>query len=127
MADGAVVTTIQLHQIAHGRAGDKGNRSNIGLIPYEDEDYPLLAEQVTVERVAAFFQGVVKGAIVRYDLPDLKAFNFVMDDALEGGVNDALAVDTHGKSRASILLCMEIDVPDHHWSVAATEPGLRQG
>ena len=116
------MAVIQLHQIAHGRAGDKGNRSNIGLIPYEDDDYELLAEQVTVERVRDFFGEVVKGEIVRHDLPVLKAFNFVMDEALEGGVNDALAVDTHGKSRASILLCMEIEVPDHHWAASLAEP-----
>ncbi len=116
---------VQLHRIAHGRAGDKGNRSNIGLIPYEDEDYGLLSEQVTVEKVKAFFGGVVRGEVARHDLPNLKAFNFVMDDALEGGVNEALAVDTHGKSRASILLCMEIDVPDDHWSLstAKADPG----
>lgn len=108
---------IQLHEIAHGRAGDKGNRSNIGLIPYHDEDYDLLAEQVTVEAIRSFFRDVVKGDIARHDLPVLKAFNFVLDEALEGGVNDALAVDTHGKSRASILLCMEIDVPEDHWSL----------
>lgn len=114
-----MTTKIALHRIAHGRAGDKGNRSNIGLIPYEDGDYAILEAQVTVERVKAFFGSVVKGPIVRYDLPALNAFNFVMDEALEGGVNDALAVDTHGKSRASILLCMEIEVPDDHWSVAS--------
>ena len=112
---------VALNEIAHGRAGDKGNRSNIGLIPYRDADYDLLAEQVTARAVKAFFRDVVKGDVVRYDLPKLKAFNFVLDEALEGGVNDALAVDTHGKSRASILLCMEIDVPDDHWSV--TEAG----
>lgn len=114
-----MTATIPLHRIAHGRAGDKGNRSNIGLIPYEDDDYAILEAQVTVERVTAFFGQVVKGPVVRYDLPALKAFNFVMDDALEGGVNDSLAVDTHGKSRASLLLCMEIEVPDDHWSITA--------
>lgn len=111
--------TVPLNAIAHGRAGDKGNRSNIGLIPYRDEDYDLLAQQVTVKRVKAYFEGVVKGDVVRHDLPTLKAFNFVLDEALEGGVNDALAVDTHGKSRASILLCMKIEVPEGHWSLGA--------
>ena len=77
----------------------------------------MLAEQVTVEAVRNFFDGVVKGEIARHDLPKLKAFNFVLDEALEGGVNDALSVDTHGKSRASILLCMEIEVPEDHWVV----------
>ncbi len=109
--------TVLLNAIAHGRAGDKGNRSNIGLIPYRDEDWDLIAEQVTPARVKAFFAGVVKGDVARHDLPVLKAFNFVMDEALEGGVNDALAVDTHGKSRASILLCLEIEVSEGHWSL----------
>lgn len=106
---------LQLHKIAHGRAGDKGNRSNIGLIPYRDEDYDLLAEKVTEKAVKDYFGHLVKGAVTRFDLPSLKAFNFILEEALEGGVNDALAVDTHGKSRASILLCMEIDVPNNHW------------
>lgn len=108
---------IQLHEIAHGRAGDKGNRSNIGLIPYRDEDYDILAAQVTAKAVKAYLRDVVKGEVARFDLPKLKAFNFILDEALEGGVNDALAVDTHGKSRASILLCMEIEVPDDHWAL----------
>ena len=109
---------LQLHKIAHGRAGDKGNRSNIGLIPYRDEDYGLLSEQVTEEAVKDYFGHIVKGNVKRFDLPSLKAFNFILDEALEGGVNDSLAVDTHGKSRASILLCMEIEVPDNHWVFA---------
>ena len=106
---------LQLHKIAHGRAGDKGNRSNIGLIPYRDDDYDLLSEQVTEKAVKDYFGHIVEGKVQRFDLPSLKAFNFILDEALEGGVNDALAVDTHGKSRASILLCMEIEVPDNHW------------
>lgn len=110
---------IQLHEIAHGRAGDKGNRSNIGLIPYRDEDYELIADKVTAKAVKQYFRDVVKGDVERFDLPKLKAFNFILDEALEGGVNDALAVDTHGKSRASILLCMEIEVPDDHWTLSA--------
>tara|TARA_Y100001936_G_C15511228_1_gene378109 strand:+ start:68 stop:415 length:348 start_codon:yes stop_codon:yes gene_type:complete len=110
-----MMAKIQLHEIAHGRAGDKGNRSNIGLIPYRDDDYDLLAEQVTAKAVKSFFRDVVKGDVERFDLPNLKAFNFILDEALEGGVNDALAMDTHGKSRASILLCMEIEVPEDHW------------
>ena len=109
---------ILLNAIAHGRAGDKGNRSNIGLIPYRDEDYDLIAEEVTVDRIKTYFGDVVKGDIARHDLPKLKAFNFILDEALEGGVNDALAVDAHGKSRASILLCMEIEVPEGHWSLS---------
>lgn len=112
---------ILLNAIAHGRAGDKGNRSNIGLIPYRDEDWDLIAKQVTAEAVKKYFAKVVKGPVVRHDLPKLKAFNFVMDEALEGGVNDALAVDTHGKSRASILLCMEVEVPEGHWSLIGAE------
>lgn len=88
----------------------------------------MLSEQVMVEKVLTFFGDVVQGPVVRNGLPKLKAFNFVMDEALEGSVNDALAVDTHGKSLASIVLRMEIDVPDDHWSVqdSAGVPGERR-
>ena len=70
---------LQLHKIAHGRAGDKGNRSNIGLIPYRDEDYDLLSEHVTEKAVKDYFGHIVKGNVKRFDLPSLKAFNFILD------------------------------------------------
>jgi hypothetical protein len=101
----------RLYDIAHARAGDKGNRSNISLIPYDPTLYPLLAEQVTPARVLALFAHRGATSVVRYDLPKLQAFNFVIDDVLEGGVNGSLNLDGHGKSQSFRLLEMEIEVP----------------
>lgn len=105
---------IELFYLAHCRAGDKGNTQTMSLIPYRKEDYELLARAVTVEAVKAHFGKLVLGSIVRYDVPNLHAFNFVMEEALAGGVNDSLALDTHGKSRSSYFLSMPIEVPDDH-------------
>ena len=101
---------MKLRELAHARAGDKGNVSNISLIPYEAGDYAYLAEHVTAERVKRHFGDIVQGEVVRYDLPKLGAFNFVMQDALGGGVTRSLALDPHGKSLSSSLL--ELELPD---------------
>ena len=103
--------TISLHQIAHGRSGDKGNRLNVNVIAYEPRHWPLLLAEVTEDRVAALFahRGVTK--VTRYELPRLGALNFVIEDALEGGVNSSLGVDTHGKCLSYLVLGMEIPVP----------------
>lgn len=111
---------VPLYRLAHARSGDKGDRSNIGLIPYREDDFELLAERLAAADVKRYFGDAVKGEVVRHDLPTLKVFNFVLEAALSGGVNDSLAVDMHGKNRGMILLCMEIDVPADHWA-AATE------
>ncbi|MCR5273650.1 MAG: hypothetical protein K6E13_11820 [Lachnospiraceae bacterium] len=99
---------MKLWEIAHSRTGDKGNISNISLIAYDEKDYKLLAEKVTPERVKEHFKGIVKGEVVRYELPQLKAMNFVMYDALGGGVTRSLSVDMHGKGLSSYLLNMDI-------------------
>lgn len=101
---------MKLRELAHARAGDKGDVSNISLIAYDPADYARLAAHVTAERVQAHFQGVVAGPVVRYDLPQLAAFNFVMQGALGGGVTRSLALDPHGKSLSSLLL--ELEIPD---------------
>jgi hypothetical protein len=104
---------MKLREIAHSRTGDKGNISNISVIAYDEKDYPLLLAQVTNARVRAHFAGVVEGDVVRYELPNLFALNFVMDRALGGGVTRSLALDAHGKSLSSALLDLEIDAdPD---------------
>ena len=105
------ISTITLHRIAHSRAGDKGNRVNLSLMPYDPALYPLLAEQVTEEKVLALFRHRGATACKRYDLPLLNAFNFVIDDVLEGGVNGSLNLDGHGKSHSFRLLAMTIAVP----------------
>lgn len=101
---------VRLHEIAHARAGDKGNRANISLFPYDPAQYALLAEQVTAERVLELFRHRGATRCVRYDLPLLGGFNFVIDDALEGGVNGALNQDGHGKTQSFRLLAMEVEV-----------------
>ncbi|WP_439495247.1 AtuA-related protein [Bosea sp. (in: a-proteobacteria)] len=101
---------MRLRELAHARAGDKGDISNISVIAYEPGDYAFLAEHVTAERVAALFAGIVHGEIVRYELPELGALNFVLHQALGGGVTRSLRLDPHGKSLSSALL--ELDIPD---------------
>ena len=99
---------MKLRELAHSRTGDKGNISNISVIAYDAKDYPLLCEQVTAARVKAHFADVVQGEVVRYELPDLSALNFVMDQALGGGVTRSLALVAHGKSLSSALLDLDI-------------------
>lgn len=104
--------TVPLHAIAHSRAGDKGNRLNMSLIPYDPAHYPLLAEQVTEERVLELFRHRGATGCKRYDLPKLHAFNFVVDEVLEGGVNGSLNLDGHGKSNSFRLLSLTVELPE---------------
>ena len=107
---------MQLRDIAHSRAGDKGDISNLSLIAYAIKDYPLLEKYVTAARVKAHFADIVAGPVLRHELPGLgalnfvmhQALNFVMHQALGGGVTRSLALDAHGKCLSSALLSMEI-------------------
>jgi hypothetical protein len=99
---------VTLRDIAHARTGDKGETCNISLIAFDARDYPTLVREVTPERVRTLFAGHVRGAVDRYELPHLSALNFVMTDALGGGVTRSLALDAHGKSLSSLLLDLEI-------------------
>jgi hypothetical protein len=101
---------MKLRELAHARAGDKGDTSNISVISYEPGDFAFIAEHVTAERVKAHFADIVAGEVARYELPHLGALNFVLHRALGGGVTRSLALDPHGKSLASSLL--ELDIPD---------------
>ena len=103
--------TIRLYDIAHSRAGDKGNTVNVSLIPFDAEIYPHLLEQVTEARVLELFAHRGASTVRRYEVPGLPALNFVIEDALEGGVNQSLGLDGHGKALSFLLLTMEIDVP----------------
>lgn len=98
------IVEVALHAVAHGRAGDKGNRSNISVVPYLISAFPYLLEQVTEERVLAVLAHKGATACKRYVLPNLPAINFVIDDALEGGVNYSLSLDGHGKSLSFLVL-----------------------
>ncbi|MEE3660554.1 hypothetical protein V2I52_01235 [Brenneria sp. g21c3] len=99
---------MKLREIAHSRTGDKGNTSNISLIAYRAEDYSLLKETITAEKVKAWFADIVTGEVVRYELPAIGALNFVMYGALGGGVTRSLALDMHGKGLSSAILDMDI-------------------
>src|SRR5215470_8822582 len=101
---------VPLYRVAHARTGDKGNRSNIALVCREPRFYPTNAEQVTAERVAALFAARHLRQVTRYELPKLFAFNFVLDDVLEGGVNASLGLDGHGKALSFFLLMAPITV-----------------
>jgi hypothetical protein len=99
---------MKLWDIAHSRTGDKGNISNVSLIAYDIKDYELIKEMVTIEKVREWFKDIVQDEVVRYELPNIGALNFVMYGALGGGVTRSLALDKHGKSLSSYLLDMEI-------------------
>ncbi|HEU5296251.1 MAG TPA: hypothetical protein VFU71_15840 [Burkholderiaceae bacterium] len=112
MASGTDTTiTVPLWRAAHGRTGDKGNRSNISVIAWAPELYPLLVEQIGEAVVARQFAHRRPSRVQRFLLPDLHAINFVLDDVLDGGVNDALNLDSHGKSLSFLLLDLPLRVP----------------
>jgi hypothetical protein len=99
---------MKLYDIAHSRAGDKGNTLTLSLIPYQEADFELLCSTVTAEKVKQHLKDIVAGNIVRYELPNIAALLFVCEQALMGGVTTSLAIDTHGKTLSYALLEMEI-------------------
>jgi len=101
-----------LYDLAHTRAGDKGDLCNIGVIARRPEYYPVLVREVTAERVKAWFGPWCRGRVDRYELPNLGALNFVLHQALDGGGLASLRLDTQGKTYGYALLRMELDVPD---------------
>jgi hypothetical protein len=106
--------SIALYELAHARTGDKGDRSNISVIAYRAEDFALLEREVTEARVTAHFAYRKPTRVTRYVLPKLAAMNFVIDGVLDGGVNDALNLDMHGKSLSFHLLTMTIEPPEEN-------------
>jgi hypothetical protein len=101
---------VKLHEIANARSGDKGNRLNIALVCRDPAHFEAIAQQVTAERVEDVFAARKPTKVVRYDLPKLAAFNFVLDDVLEGGVNASLGLDGHGKSLSFLLLEIPLQI-----------------
>jgi hypothetical protein len=99
---------IRVYDLAHSRAGDKGDISNISVIAYDAKGWEILREQLTAERVMKAFAHVAKGPVKRYELPKLQALNFVIDRALGGGVTRSLAQDVHGKSYSNLMLTIEL-------------------
>jgi hypothetical protein len=103
---------VMLREIAHARAGDKGNRSNVAVYVYEQRHYDAIEAQLTPARLKAEFPRLLQGKVERFELEQLGALNFVMDQALEGGVNESLNLDSHGKSWSFLLLGLEVEIED---------------
>ena len=103
---------IELTKLAHARSGDKGDTANVGVIALKDEYYPLLVSEVTAEKVAEHFGEMVKGAVERFELPNLKSLNFLLHESLGGGGTLSLMTDAQGKTFSTALLRMKIEVPD---------------
>ncbi|RMH17344.1 MAG: hypothetical protein D6701_07675 [Gemmatimonadetes bacterium] len=106
------MATVQLVDLAHARSGDKGDTANVGVIAYDPRDYPLLVERLTPQRVKEHFGPLVKGAVERFELPNLHALNFLLHNALDGGGTVSLMNDAQGKVFSTALLRMELEVPD---------------
>jgi len=103
---------VQLVKLAHARSGDKGDTANVGLIALREVLYPILVREVTGERVKQHFQGICKGEVERFELPNLGALNFLLHESLGGGGTLSLMTDAQGKTFSTALLRMEIDIPD---------------
>ena len=103
---------LRLVHLAHARSGDKGDTANVGVIALKPEWYPLIARELTTERVAAHFKGAITGGVDRFELPNLKALNFLLHGALDGGGTLSLKTDAQGKVYSTALLRMMLDVPD---------------
>jgi hypothetical protein len=103
---------VRLVDIAHARSGDKGDTANVGVIALRPEWYPLISEQLTLERVRAHFEGIITGDVERYELPNLRALNFLLHGALDGGGTLSLKTDAQGKVFSTAMLRMVLDVPD---------------
>ena len=103
---------VRLSALAHARSGDKGPNSNVGIIAYDQAAYAVIKKQLTAAQVKQYFKGIVKGEVIRYELDNLLALNFILGDSLGGGGSESLLNDAQGKTHAQKLLTMEIDIPD---------------
>ena len=101
---------IQLRKIAHGRSGDKGDAANIGIIAFDDSGYDIINKYLTAERVKKHFEGICHGKVERFDLPNIRALNFILHNTLGGGGTVSLKHDAQGKTLAAALLRIELDV-----------------
>jgi hypothetical protein len=103
---------VKLRHVAHARAGDKGNTSNIGVFAYDAELYALLKAQLTADAFKAFYGSLVKGPVERYEVDGVWGLNFVAREALGGGVSRSIRFDPYGKSLSSAIMGFEIEVPE---------------
>lgn len=104
---------IELTQLAHARSGDKGDTANVGVIALRDEYYPILVKEVTAEAVKNHFGEMVKGEVERFELPNLKALNFLLHESLGGGGTLSLMTDAQGKTFSTALLRMKIEIDEN--------------
>ena len=115
---------VRLVDIAHARSGDKGDTANVGVIAMRTEWYPILERELTTERVATHFRGMITGHVERYALPNLDALNFLLHGALGGGGTLSLKTDAQGKVFSTALLRMVLDVPDEEgWTLGLPRGG----
>ena len=105
---------INLSKVAHPRSGDKGSASNVGLIFYSEEIYRWAKINITSKLVKSYFKSIVKGDVIRYEMDNLYALNFILGDSLGGGGSESLLNDAQGKTHGQALLKMEIDLPDRY-------------
>ncbi len=103
---------VKLIEIAHGRSGDKGNASNVGIIARHPDVYPFLVDYLTTEKVKEHMKYVCKGDVERYEMPNIGALNFILHDSLGGGGTVSLKLDAQGKTHAMQVLRMDVEVPD---------------
>ena len=105
---------IPLYAMAHARSGDKGDGSNVGVVAYDDRGYEILRERLTAERVKAHFGAIVRGPVERFEMPNIRALNFLLHDSLGGGGSASLKNDAQGKTHAMGLLRLEVEIPDDY-------------
>lgn len=101
---------VELRKIAHGRSGDKGDAANVGIIAYDDKGFEIIKNNLTVEKVKKHFEGICLGEVERFELPNLRALNFLLHNTLGGGGTVSLKHDAQGKTLAAALLRMEIEL-----------------
>ena len=117
--------TVPLYALAHARSGDKGDGSNVGVLAYDDRGFEILRAWLTPERVKAHFAGIVRGAVERHELPNLRGLNFILHDSLGGGGSASLKNDAQGKSHGMALLRMRVEVPADYEPPKAGRSGAR--
>lgn len=106
------MSKVRLRDIAHGRSGDKGDAANIGVIAYDDKGYQIIQKQLTAEKVKKHFEGICHGKVERFEMPNIRALNFLLHNTLGGGGTVSLKHDAQGKTLAAALLRMEIEIKD---------------
>ncbi len=108
---------VELTRLAHARSGDKGDTANVGIIALKEDFYPILLREVTAEKVKSHFGEMVKGSVERFELPNLKALNFLLHESLGGGGTLSLMTDAQGKTFSTALLRMKVEIDENEQSL----------